>query len=71
VANPHVNEHELAVELRRAAPLARPNEALVALADAALGRQGRMSAGIATTGRDLPWPDVDEGVPFGLPLAAN
>ena len=71
VANPHVNEHELAVSLRRAAPLARPNEALVALADAALGRQGRMSAGIALTGRDLPWPDVDEGVPFGLPLAAN
>jgi predicted protein tyrosine phosphatase len=69
LANPHAHEHDLAVALRRAAPLARPNEALVALADAALGRKGRMSAGIATTGRDLPWPNVDEGVPFGLPLA--
>ena len=69
LANPHAHEHDLAVALRRAAPLARPNEALVALADAALGRKGRMSAGIATTGRDLPWPEVDEGVPFGLPLA--
>ena len=70
VANPHGNEHDLAVMFRRTAPLARPNGALVKLADDALGRQGRMSAAIEATGRDLPWPEIEEGEPFGLSLSA-
>ena len=67
VRDPAANELELARELRRVAPLARPNETVVRLADAALGREGRMSAAIADTGRGLPWIDVMEGVPFELP----
>jgi predicted protein tyrosine phosphatase len=64
--NPGTDEQEIALALRRAAPLARPNATLVALADAEMGRGGRMTAAILTTGRDLPWPEVDEGVPFHL-----
>jgi predicted protein tyrosine phosphatase len=68
-ARPDADEHALAVSLRQRAPLARPNGALVALADHALGREGRMSTGIALTYGDLPWIDVDEGEPFALSLA--
>jgi predicted protein tyrosine phosphatase len=64
--NPGTDEHEIALALRRAAPLARPNTTLVALADAEMGRNGRMTTAMLTTGRDLPWPEVDEGVPFPL-----
>lgn len=71
VANPDTPELEIAVALRRAAPLARPNEALIRLADSAMGRGGRMSEAIATTGRDLPWIDVEEGEPFHMPLARH
>jgi predicted protein tyrosine phosphatase len=62
--NPGADEHEIALALRRAAPLARPNATLIALADAEMGRGGRMTAAIFTTGKDLPWPEVEEGVPF-------
>jgi hypothetical protein len=65
--NPHVDEQEIAGALRRASPLARPNETLIKLADVAMRRNGRMSAAIAETGRDLPWIEVDEGVPFDMP----
>ena len=65
--NPDVPEPDLAVALRRAAPLARPNQVLVALADAALGRDGRMSAAIRSTGRDLPWTGANEGDVFEMP----
>jgi predicted protein tyrosine phosphatase len=65
--NPHSDELEIAVALRRVAPLARPNETLVKLADAALARGGRMSRAIAKTGRHLPWIDVPEADPFELP----
>jgi predicted protein tyrosine phosphatase len=64
--NPHTDEQEIAGALRRAAPLARPNETLIKLADAAMRRNGRMSAAIAETGRNLPWIAVDEGVPFAM-----
>jgi len=67
--NPEADEHDLALALRRAALLARPNETLVGLADREMGRGGRMSAAIASTRRDLPWVDVDEGEPFRIPLA--
>lgn len=64
--NPHASELGIAIELRRVAPLARPNERLVALADAVMGRSGRMSAAIADTGRGLAWINVPEGQPFEL-----
>lgn len=67
LANPAADEYGIAIALRRTAPLARPNQALIALADTEMGRSGRMSAAIATTGRDLPWPDVEEGDPFHIP----
>ena len=66
---PDLNEHDLALTLRQTAPLARPNEALVSLADHELGRKGRMSEAIRTTGRDLPWIEVSENVPFCFSLA--
>ena len=64
--NPHTHEHEIAQALRRASPLARPNETLIRLADSQMGRCGRMSEAIATTGWDLPWIDVEEGEPFRI-----
>jgi predicted protein tyrosine phosphatase len=57
--NPHASERDIALQLRGASPLARPNENLVRLADAALGRSGRMSRAIAETGRDLTWAAVE------------
>src|SRR5262249_61684381 len=53
--NPRASELEIAWALRRAAPLARPNEAVVRLADEALHRNGRMAAAITETGRGLGW----------------
>lgn len=44
-------EAALAAALREAAPFATPNRRLVALADAALGRDGRMVEAIAVIGR--------------------
>jgi predicted protein tyrosine phosphatase len=64
--NPGVSERQIAIELRRVAPLARPNETLVKLADALLLRDGRMADAIAETGRGLPWIDVSEGDPFEM-----
>jgi predicted protein tyrosine phosphatase len=72
--NPHTDELDIAVQLRRASPLARPNEVLIQLADAALGRNGRLSKAITETGRDLSWVEVNErlriygeGIPFEMP----
>jgi predicted protein tyrosine phosphatase len=64
--NPETPELRIAGELRRIAPLSRPNEKLVEIADALLERRGRMLAAIVETGRGLPWADVDEGLPFEL-----
>lgn len=68
VRHPDVPELDIARRLRAVAPLSRPNETIVRLADRALGRGGRMSAAIVETGRGLPWIDVMEGVPFELSL---
>ena len=72
--NPSADELEVAIKLRRASPLARPNETLIKLADAAMGRKGRMSKAIVETGRNLSWIEVrerlriyDEGIPFEMP----
>ena len=65
--NPDVDERTIAFELRRASPLARPNQVLVGLADAAMGRSGRMARAIEETGRNLRWHGVDENDPFEIP----
>ena len=66
--NPNTDEQEIAAGLRRASPLARPNETLIRLADDAMGRRGRMSDAIASSGQNLSsWVGVDEGHPFEMP----
>ena len=54
-----------ASELRRVAPFATPNRRLVALADAALGRGGRMVEAIAAIGRGA---ETSTGATFSLPV---
>lgn len=56
-------EAEIATRLRAASPSATPNPRLIALADAALGREGRMIAAITAIGRGA---DAYEGAPFRL-----
>jgi predicted protein tyrosine phosphatase len=60
---PRRDEAELAQTLRRLSPSATPNPRLIALADAMLGRDGRMIEAIAAIGRGA---DAFEGVPFAL-----
>lgn len=62
---PDRDEAEIARELRRASPSATPNRRLVAVADAMLGREGRMVAAIAAIGRG---EDAFEGEPFHLTI---
>jgi len=74
--NPQADEREIALALRRASPLARPNETLIKLADAVLGRRDRMYRAISQTGCDLSWNEVElalrsegEGRAFEMPSA--
>ena len=62
---PRRSEAEVAQALRVAAPYATPNPLLVALADAALERDGRMIAAIAAIGRGA---ETFEGALFEFPL---
>lgn len=62
---PSRDEEELAQKLRLASPSATPNPRLIALADAMLGREGRMVEAIRSIGRGA---DAFEGVPFELEL---
>lgn len=62
---PKRDEFAIARALRRASPTATPNALLVALADAALKRDGRMTAAIEAIGRGA---DCFEGTPFALEL---
>lgn len=62
---PHRDEGEIAQSLRAASPTATPNARLVALADATLGRAGRMSRAIEAIGRGS---ECFEGVPFALEI---
>jgi predicted protein tyrosine phosphatase len=62
--NPEGAEHELAWALRRASPTAYPNRLLVALADEALTRNGRMVAAIEEIGRGKIAEEADV---FALP----
>ncbi len=60
---PERNEATVAKALREASPSATPNARLVAVADAMLGRKGRMIEAIAAIGRGA---DAYEGTPFRL-----
>ena len=60
---PAGEEFAIATALRAASPTASPNGRLVALADNALGRRGRMNEAIATIGRGEA---CFEGTPFAL-----
>jgi predicted protein tyrosine phosphatase len=59
------DEGEIAQALRAASPTATPNSRLVALADATLGRGGRMTRAIEEIGRGQ---ECFEGVPFALEI---
>jgi predicted protein tyrosine phosphatase len=61
--DPDRDERDLALALRAASPTATPNRLIVALADARLGRQGRMVEAIAAIGRGA---DCFEGTPFSI-----
>jgi predicted protein tyrosine phosphatase len=63
---PERDELVIARAIRAASPTATPNGRLVALADEALGRKGRMISAIETIGRG---EDCFEGTPFVLELA--
>ena len=66
VHNPSTDEVEIAMALRAASPVAWPNRRLVALADDALGRKGRMSAAIDAIGQGLSWEEHGENTPFEI-----
>jgi len=63
--NPQREELAIAQALRLASPSATPNLRIVALADRALGRGGRMTAAIEHIGRGVL---AFEGDPFRLEL---
>lgn len=67
--NPHLNESEVAHALRAASPTASPNRRFIAIADAELGRGGRMSKAIEAIGRGSNWYEIGEAAPFTLALA--
>ena len=62
---PGRDEFAIARALRAASATATPNARLIALADAALNRSGRMSAAIEEIGRGA---ECREGTPFSLEL---
>ena len=63
--NPTRDEADIAAAIRAASPTATPNARLVAIADAMMERDGRMSAAIEGIGRG---EECFEGVPFALEL---
>ncbi|WP_091575667.1 tyrosine phosphatase family protein [Mesorhizobium qingshengii] len=62
---PKRDEAELARTLRALSPSATPNPRLIAVADALLGREGRMIEAIQAIGRGA---DAFEGKPFALTI---
>jgi predicted protein tyrosine phosphatase len=65
---PESDEEDLAQNLRRASPSATPNRLIVQLADAELGRGGRMVRAIDSIGRGA---DAFEGTPFTLSVGSR
>ncbi len=66
--NPQCDEEEIALALRAASPTASPNRRFVSLADAEMGRGGRMRRAIEKIGRGAAWLSVSEAAPFELPV---
>jgi predicted protein tyrosine phosphatase len=66
VHNPRIDEEEIAMALRRASPVAWPNRRIVALADAELGRNGRMSRAIEAIGPGISWEEAGDNTPFEI-----
>jgi predicted protein tyrosine phosphatase len=71
VHNPSVDEEEIAWTLRNASHVAWPNRRFIALADAELGRGGRMVRAIDAIGVGKLWEDVGENTPFEIPSMFN
>ena len=65
---PDLDEAAIARRLRSLAPCATPNPLIVRLADAQLGRGGRMSEAVAAIGRGC---DTALGAPFVLDLQGS
>ena len=63
--NPKRDEIEIARQIRAASPIASPNRLIVALADRALGREGRMLRALDKMGAASM---MVEGVPFRVDL---
>jgi predicted protein tyrosine phosphatase len=61
--NPGAPEELIAARLREASPTAYPNRLMVRLADAMLGRDGRMVRAVESIGRGVP---ANEAAPFSL-----
>ena len=66
VHNPSSDEEAIALALRAASHVAWPNRRFIALADAELGRNGRMTAAIDAIGPGLSWEEAGENTPFDL-----
>lgn len=65
--NPGADEEEIALALRQASTNASPNRRFIAMADAELGRSGRMSRAIERIGRGASWYDIGDNTPFSIP----
>ncbi|MEZ5959473.1 MAG: hypothetical protein R3C30_03475 [Hyphomonadaceae bacterium] len=65
--NPGADEEAIALALRQASPSASPNRRFIAMADAELGRSGRMSRAIDKIGRGGSWYEIGEATPFSIP----
>ena len=63
--NPQRDEGSIARQIRAASPIAAPNRLIVALADKALGRNGRMLRALDEMG---PGSMIAEGRPFRIDL---
>ncbi len=63
--NPQRDEMQIAQAIRESSRTAKPNAAIVALADKLLKRDGRMVRAIDSLG---PGQDAEEGIPFRLDL---
>ena len=70
-ASPGTDEHAIALALRQASPLARPNQVLVLLADHEMGRNGRMHRAVTAIGADQPLANGQENEPFQLAVPGS